>query len=41
MGADIIFACRNETKTKIVMTEIQKEAPNSKVFTQKIFLKNT
>ena len=31
MGADIIFACRNEKKTKIVMEEIQKEAPDSKV----------
>jgi short subunit dehydrogenase-like uncharacterized protein len=31
MGADIIFACRNETKTTKVMKEISKEAPNSKV----------
>jgi short-subunit dehydrogenase len=31
MGADIIFACRNETKTRKVMKEISKEAPNSKV----------
>jgi hypothetical protein len=32
MGADIIFACRNENKTKLVIEEIQREAPNSKVF---------
>jgi D-arabinose 1-dehydrogenase-like Zn-dependent alcohol dehydrogenase len=31
MGADIIFACRNETKTRKVMKEISKGAPNSKV----------
>eukprot|EP01080_Neovahlkampfia_damariscottae_P006092 gene6092-10100_t len=38
MGADIIFACRNEKKTKIVMEEIQKEAPNSKLTFLKIDL---